>query len=267
MAKVEQIVLEYICPSIGSVLATIMFAAPINALQEAFKRGYLDQLNPLPWVFMTGNCIGWIGYSYLSNDYFVLLANAPGLLISVWLNVGAIKLQYGVLLLKNDFEMTGTTIRPVTENGNNLSSNVNDPEPNISVKNPIPTTSQECFMFLMITLWLVIFSIVSLAQFDSSIQRKVVGIAVNLNLMFFYGAPLSTIFEVVKSRNSSSIHFKTTTMNIMNTSFWIVYGFAVKDPYILVPNGIGLLLGMIQLLLCLFFVRTETRHELLNSHD
>merc|ERR1719350_2249645 len=43
---------------------------------------------------MTGNCIGWVTYSFLIQDYFVFLANAPGIIISIWLNFGAVKLQY-----------------------------------------------------------------------------------------------------------------------------------------------------------------------------
>jgi hypothetical protein len=44
--------------------------APFKAIQAAVRRGYLGDLNPIPWVFMTGNCVGWVGYSYLRKVRF-----------------------------------------------------------------------------------------------------------------------------------------------------------------------------------------------------
>ena len=43
---------------------------------------------------MLGNTIGWLAYSFVTDNLFVFFANAPGLLISIFLNVGAMKLQY-----------------------------------------------------------------------------------------------------------------------------------------------------------------------------
>ena len=53
------VVLEYVCPSIGCILASVMFAAPIFDLREALHRGRLGSLAPVPWAWMTGNCLGW----------------------------------------------------------------------------------------------------------------------------------------------------------------------------------------------------------------
>ena len=39
--------------------------APVKAVQDAVKRGHLGDLNPTPWAFMTGNCLGWVAYSFL----------------------------------------------------------------------------------------------------------------------------------------------------------------------------------------------------------
>jgi hypothetical protein len=83
----------------------------------------------------------------------------------------------------------------------------------------------------------------------------VVGIIVNLNLAFFYAAPLFTIFRVLKTRNSVSIHIRTMVTNTLNGSFWTAYGLAVQDPFIWVPNGLGAILGVIQFCLCVLFPR------------
>jgi solute carrier family 50 protein (sugar transporter) len=45
-------------------------------------------------------------------------------------------------------------------------------------------------------------------------------------------------------------------MNTCNAFFWCVYAFAVQDYYILLPNGIGFMFGIIQLLLYCIFPHT-----------
>jgi hypothetical protein len=82
------IVFGYVCPSLGCIMAAAMFAgtvndtdpwfflknstkqtvwlmsfvsfsfiAPVNDLRQALIDGNLGSLNPLPWAFMTGNCV------------------------------------------------------------------------------------------------------------------------------------------------------------------------------------------------------------------
>ena len=77
-----------------------------------------------------------------------------------------------------------------------------------------------------------------------------------LLLSFFHGAPLHTIKEVVQTKCSDSIHVPTMVLNWSNTSFWLAYAVARKDPIILIPNAIGLLLGLMQGLLCLLYPRS-----------
>jgi len=56
-------------------------------LKEALQRGSLGDLNPLPWAFMTGNCVGWVIYSFMRKDLFLFIANAPGVFVSAYLNI------------------------------------------------------------------------------------------------------------------------------------------------------------------------------------
>lgn len=89
------IVLELVCPSLGMVVANLMFLAPLKDLQKAVTKGVgLGDLNPTPWAMMLGNCLGWTAYGVLRKNWFVFWANYPGFLIACWLNLGAVKLLY-----------------------------------------------------------------------------------------------------------------------------------------------------------------------------
>lgn len=110
--------------------------------------------------------------------------------------------------------------------------------------------------------WMMFFAVV--AFFPKPISHdqlvKAVGILANLNLLFFFGAPLSTIVTVLRERDSSSIHKPTTAMTVGNCFFWTVYGLAIGDVFIYTPNSIGCLLGVIQGLLSLC-IRPQDEHE------
>lgn len=90
-------------------------------------------------------------------------------------------------------------------------------------------------------------------RLSSTTAAEIVGICSNLNLMFFYGAPLTSIMQVLQSKRSTSIHRPTMYMSLLNATFWTGYGFAQMDPFIIVPNGVGMILGTIQFLLCRIF--------------
>jgi hypothetical protein len=59
MLSTSAIILEYVCPGLGVLVGTYMFMAPLKDCYEAVKAGKgLGDLNPAPWSFCTGNCIG-----------------------------------------------------------------------------------------------------------------------------------------------------------------------------------------------------------------
>ena len=142
-----------------------------------------------------------------------------------------------------------------------------------SVTSKALTTPHETFLYLIVLIWLVILSSVSLSPDLTHTQKEyVVGIFSNINLVSFFGAPLSSIATVLKSRNSGSIHRKTLLLNSLNATFWGIYGMAVHDPLIAIPNILGLLLGLVQAVLCIIFqselavVQTELSMQL-NRND
>jgi len=281
-----QIVLEYVCPALGMITANIMFFSPVQAVRKAERDGRLGNLNPTPWAFMLGNCCGWVTYSFLINNLFVFFGNAPGFCLSVWLNLQAIKLQYG------DFQVTeirksisvalgsqkfvgqlegvdkvddddddDTSLNKNTRTAAEFAKVVWD----VTAQNTKAPVSHEIIVMCMVLVWVTVISLISFGRsFSSQTKELIVGIIVTCNLLFFYGAPLSTIFLMLKTRSSDSIHRPTMITNTLNGIFWTAFGIAVLDYFISVPNGIGALLGGIQMLLCIIFPRNHY-HQKENS--
>ena len=156
--------------------------------------------------------------------------------MSAWLNLGAAKLQY-----------FGVREASIAE-GNTA----NETRRFILVP-------QEALLLRILCLW--VFVLVCVGWFGLTIghQTTTIGILVNINLLFFYGAPLQTIMKVVSEGSSESIHRPMMRMNWVNTSFWVLYGLVAKnDPVIYGPNAIGLLFGILQgILCCIYPARVE----------
>jgi len=259
MPSTTFIILNYVCPSLGTILASATFSAPVSSLKKALSERNLGDLNPTPWAFMTGNCLGWIAYSFVTNDLFVLSANVPGFFLSIWLNNGASKLQYQELCQIS---------RRQAHCSNNKADNLEDSP--LRNRDDFPAidqldrrtlnlpslTAHEYWVLGIFFIWTTILSAVIFVPTTTEVKQQVIGLCVNINLIIFYGAPLSTIATVLRTKNSSSIHRRTLAMTLFNSFFWGSYGVGVMDMFIVVPNLCGLALGFIQMMLCCIFSRT-----------
>jgi hypothetical protein len=94
-----------------------------------------------------------------------------------------------------------------------------------------------------------------LVAMEESVEHKktVVGLFANLVLLIYYAAPLTTVKEVILTRNSKSLYLPLAVANTVNGTAWFVYGVALSDPYLMAPNGVGALLGALQLVLIFAF--------------
>mmetsp|Transcript_1937 Transcript_1937/g.2357 ORF Transcript_1937/g.2357 Transcript_1937/m.2357 type:complete len:361 (+) Transcript_1937:247-1329(+) len=323
MSSAKVIILEYICPGLGALMANIMFFSPVQDLRKAIQSGDLGVLNPTPWVFMLGNCFGWVAYSILLQNLWIFFANCPGFLLSIWLNLWAVKLLYqmhytietrqSLVNLLMDQELTlskNYTSLPYIDididNGDS-DSDINDQRVDAkanmhvelegekdetndiiersspiqqsnstryaqsrwtkiimdvtSQRTPAPTPHENLVMIISI-IWVVCISTILLIPSMTQKNRElVVASLVNFNLVFFYGAPLSTIYTVVREKDSSSIHILTMINCTLNGLFWTGYGIAVFDLFVAVPNGIGAFLGFIQMMLLTIFPRRNKHSE------
>jgi solute carrier family 50 (sugar transporter) len=265
-------------------MSTVMFAAPINDLRDALAAGKAKDLNFFPFAMMTGNTFGWLVYGYYTQDAFIVSSNLPGFILSLWLNTGAAKIQY---LEMKEKQSTSLAVqrqvlqrwgadRPAeeTDDADSASSRrrqrqrqhrqseqdgIFNDETAASTEY-LQMTPQEVLLLRVLCFWAVILVYTSWLYPKSGDPASLVGVLVNINLVVFYAAPLKTIQTVITERNSASIHYETMVMNWINTSFWIGYGCARRDPIIVIPNATGLMLGLAQGALCVLY----PRHS---SHD
>lgn len=114
------------------------------------------------------------------------------------------------------------------------------------------------FMFFA-ALLTIVGAIGALCNLSHHALRLLWGFTSNAILLVYYTAPLSTIYKVIKTRNSSSLYWPLSVMNVVNGTLWLAYGLAVTDYFIWVPNGTGAILAAFTLVLIWMFPSKGTK--------
>jgi solute carrier family 50 protein (sugar transporter) len=173
-----------------------------------------------------------VAYAFVTKNMFVLVSNLPGLVLSVWLNVGAAKLQYIESLKRlhdgNEFESSHSLRLDCNNNDNGDTEQIRNGNhaidsntvPVISQNQMLPSsTRQEHLLISILILWGVSLTTVVFVPMSNKRRALIIGTIVNLNLIVFYGAPLSTIAKVFKTRSSRSIHRRTLGKKLLTFTF------------------------------------------------
>lgn len=283
MMQFVDILALYVCPTFGCILAFGMMAAPCNAMRRALRNGSLGDLVPLPWAVGLGNCYGWSLFGYYQQDIFLMAANVPALFLCIWLNHGATKLQYHEKwqqqhLVSTDYqnaaeaEMTSTVAsinqemqsssssneNPIssnnnTENDNNLTATEDSEQYGVVAWVHDSSVPHERTLYCVILFWAVLSVYVGWFGQSKEASSLLLGWTVNLNLIFFYGAPLEVLRQVWQQKDSTPIHRPSLAASFCNATFWVIYGMALHNDFIIVPNAAGSLLGLMQIILCVSF--------------
>lgn len=82
----------------------------------------------------------------------------------------------------------------------------------------------------------------------------------------FYGSLLSTHVTLIRKKNASSINPLLAIASFINSLLWTVYGFAVLDWFIAIPNGLGVCCGLLQFAV-LWLYRGAVKDEAGSSRD
>jgi solute carrier family 50 protein (sugar transporter) len=176
------------------------------------------------------NCIAWMIYGIQLGDYYIFTANVFGLVVGVFYSITALELM--------------SQSRSESDLNNIL--------------------WLEMLLVGGVLFYGIMGLIVGLAL-DSSQKEAgemIFASSGNFFALFYYAAPLTTIAEVFRTRDSSSLYPPMLLANTCNSSMWFVYGlFGIYDPFVYVPNGIGASLSIFQLFLAVTFKRKEKEEE------
>ena len=228
MSTADEVVVTVVAPVIGLTLANVMFFSGVPAMLRCKREGSLGDMNPAPFPVVLANCIGWMGYAILVQDFFVFFGAAPGSIIGLFFTI----VGYGL-----------------TPHGSDMRLYL-----------------EKVVSLLAVALVAVVFYVGFVARRlarDSGNdaadavehERSVMGLFCNVVLVLYYSSPLTTIRTVLVEKNAKTLYAPTCAANAVNGAAWATYGFALGDFFLVAPNAVGAALGVAQLLLIRIFPR------------
>ncbi|XP_024996935.1 bidirectional sugar transporter SWEET4-like isoform X3 [Cynara cardunculus var. scolymus] len=113
--------------------------------------------------------------------------------------------------------------------------------------------------FVIETIYLLLFLIYSDRKQRVKVRSSIVGsIAIVGNIMM-YASPLSVMKLVITTKSVEYMPFFLSLFSLLNGISWTIYALIRFDPYIVIPNGLGSLLGITQLILYATFYKSTKR--------
>ncbi|KAJ4729196.1 Bidirectional sugar transporter SWEET [Melia azedarach] len=197
---------------IGNVVSFGLFLSPAPTFWRIIKRKDVEEFHPYAYIATCLNCMLWIFYGLPvihPDSTLVVTINAVGLVL---------ELIYLSIFCWYDRQKKG---RKVVALG--LSGEV---------------------------IFVAIVAMIALLAFHTHKTRSMfVGILCDIFNIIMYGSPLTIWHKVIKTKSVEYMPFFLSLANFSNGCIWTAYALIKLDYYILISNGLGAILGLIQLVI------------------
>ncbi|BAT93179.1 hypothetical protein LR48_Vigan05g029700 [Vigna angularis] len=214
----------------GNVFAFGLFVSPIPTFRRIIRNGSTEMFSGLPYIYSLLNCL-------ICMWYGTPLISADNLLVTTVNSIGAV-FQFVYIILFLMYAEKSKKVR----------------------------------MIVLLVAVLGVFAIILLGSLeidDIQMRRFFVGFLSCASLISMFASPLFIIRLVIQTKSVEFMPFYLSLSTfLMSTSFFL-YGLFNDDAFIYVPNGIGTVLGVTQLVLYFYFEnksRDSSREPLIVSY-
>ncbi|XVE58108.1 hypothetical protein DITRI_Ditri04bG0143600 [Diplodiscus trichospermus] len=206
----------------GNVISLFLFLSPVPTFHRIWKKGSVQQFSPAPYLATLINCMVWVIYGLPMvhpNSTLVVTINGLGT---------AIEVVYLTLFLIFCHDKRNRR------------------------KLVLIVLVELIFIALVTT---VVLTVVHTTERRS----MVVGIIAILFNIMMYASPLSIMKLVISTKSVEYMPFFLSLASFANGVAWTTYAFLPFDPFIAVPNGLGTLFSLAQLLLYATYYKSTKR--------
>ena len=119
--------------------------------------------------------------------------------------------------------------------------------------------SMKCAIFLILLLMVLVGGISYTFYFI--IEAKITGLTAMIFNVLMYAAPFEKITKVFKTRNHNLIPIFSTIGGFFCSLCWLMFGIYKSDRNLMIPNALGLLCAIIQVIVYLVFYCKKRSEE------
>lgn len=99
-----------------------------------------------------------------------------------------------------------------------------------------------------------------------SLQSEAIGLLASFMNILMLGSPLGILKHVVKTQSVEYMPFALSAMVCVTCSFWVAFAVLTGDEWVFVPNALGLLLGIAQLVVyAIYYCRSAKARDRRNA--
>ncbi|KAM6584991.1 hypothetical protein CsatB_011993 [Cannabis sativa] len=202
----------------GNILAFGLFVSPLHTFRRIIRNSSTEQFSGLPYIYALLNCL-------ICMWYGTPIVSPENTLILTVNSVGAVfQLVYIILFI---------------------------------IYGDKPTKVRMLGLLLAV---LVLFAAVvsgSLQIADPWMRRMAVGLLSCASLISMFASPLFIINLVIRTKSVEYMPFLLSLSTFLMSTSFLLYGILNYDAFIYVPNGIGTILGIVQLLLYSYYSKSS----------
>ncbi|URE27337.1 bidirectional sugar transporter [Musa troglodytarum] len=202
---------------LGNLISFMVFLAPIPTFYRVYRKKSTEGFHSVPYVVAVFSCMLWIYYAYVKTDSILLIT----------IN------SFGVFI-----ETAYITIYL------------------IYAPKKTRTFSMRIFVLLNVVAFAAIILLTQLL-FTGSDRVKLLGwICVGFSVSVF-AAPLSVIRLVIRTKSVEFLPFYLSFFLTLSAIAWFGYGLFTKDIYVQLPNVLGFLFGVAQMVLYIVYKKKK----------
>lgn len=213
MAMANHHTLGLIFGILGNIISFLVYFAPAPTFYRIYKRKSAEGFHSLPYIVALFSAMLWLYYALLKKDAFLLIT----------INSFGCAIESFYILLYFFYA---------------------------------PMQAKKQTLKVVISLNVGVFSIlVVLIQFllKGSNRINVFGwICASFSVAVF-AAPLSIVAKVIRTKSVEFMPFSLSFFLTLSAIMWFAYGLLKNDPCVAIPNILGFILGLVQMVLYGFY--------------
>lgn len=192
----------------GTCAAVLLFIAPWKTFQRIITNKSTEEFPSFPYVSTLLNCSVWVFYCLPS-----ITPNRPSPLVT---NLIGLVFQTGYLFVFVKYARD-------------------------------KAKAQVQIQLAVYAVFMVLFVSSILLFLPATSRSFVVGLFATVFTVVMFGAPLSALAVVLRTRSVEFMPLSLSLMGFSCSATWTLYGLYVQDIFVIVPNVLGMILGIIQL--------------------
>ncbi|OWM67357.1 bidirectional sugar transporter SWEET9-like [Punica granatum] len=219
MAFLSVHLLAFIFGLLGNIVGFLVFLAPLPTFITIFKKKSSDGFQSIPYVVALSSAMLLLYYGFLKTDATLIIS----------INAIGIVIELTYLTIYMIYASKGAKM--------------------FTLKLLVLFNVLGFGIMLALTMWLL----------KGPRRVNAVGwICAAFNLAVF-AAPLGIMRRVIKTKSVEFMPFTLSFFLTLCATMWFFYGYFVKDMFIALPNVMGFLLGITQMILYVIYKNAEKK--------